>query len=310
MIFGGSATRIAAFGLMALIWGLTWLPMKLAAEAVPPIFLATVRFFLAGLCFLAIALARGLPLRAPRFGRIVVASLLITTGCYAFVFWGVANAPTGISAIVNLALMPIFLVAIGAVYGQERITGRRAGAIGLGILGLVLLFSGRTGAAESGTRAAFGLAAVAVGTLCYAWGSVISRPLTQSMPPLVLAFWETSLGAIGLVPVSILVEGYDPARFAALGDERALLGLSVLVLGGSLGAFSIFLWLVRDWGAFRAGLYAFVSPVIAVAIGVVYAHEPFGWAEAVGGAVMLTATALTLTEKAEPAVRTAPDPVP
>src|SRR5829696_6850346 len=94
MIFGGSATRIAAFALMALIWGVTWLPMKLAAEVVPPIFLAAVRFLLAGLCFLAIALARGLPLRAPRFGRIVVASLLITTGCYAFVFWGVANAPT------------------------------------------------------------------------------------------------------------------------------------------------------------------------------------------------------------------------
>src|SRR5215204_5463132 len=305
MIFGGSATRIAAFALMALIWGVTWLPMKLAAEVVPPIFLAAVRFLLAGLCFLAIALARGLPLRAPRFGRVVVASLLITTGCYAFVFWGVANAPTGISAIVNLALMPIFLVAIGALYGQERITRRRAGAIGLGILGLVLLFSGRTGTAESGTLAAFGLAAVAVGTLCYAWGSVISRSLTQSMPPLVLAFWETSLGAIGRVPVSILIEGYDPARFAALG---ALLGLAVLVLGGSLGAFSIFLWLVRDWGAFRAGLYAFVSPIIAVAIGVVYAHEPFGWAEAVGGVVRLTATALTLTEKAE--VRTAPDPVP
>ena len=51
-----------------------------------------------------------------------------------------------------------------------------------------------------------------------------------------------------------------------------------------------------------------VSPIIAVAIGVVYAHEPFGWAEAVGGVVMLTATALTLTEKAE--VRTAPNPVP
>ena len=301
MTSGGALglTRVGAFALMALIWGVTWLPMKLASEAVPPIFLATVRFLLAALCFLAIALARRLPLHPRRFGRVLVASLLITTGCYSFLFWGVANVPSGVSAVVNLALMPIFLVAIGAVYGQERITRRRAGAIGLGILGLVLLFSGRTGAAESGTRAAFGLAAVAAGTLCYAWGSVISRPLTQSMPPLVLAFWETSLGAIGLVPVSLLVEGHDPARFAALGDERALLGVSVLVLGGSLGAFSIFLWLVRDWGAFRAGLYAFVSPVIAVAIGVVYAHEPFGWAEAVGGVVMLTATALTLTEKAE-----------
>jgi drug/metabolite transporter (DMT)-like permease len=289
-------SRVAGFALMALIWGLTWLPMKLASEVVPPIFLAAVRFLLAGSCFLVIVLARGLPLRTGLFGRVVGASLLITTGCYGFLFWGVALAPSGLSATVNLALMPIFLVAIGALYGQERITKRRAGAIALGIAGLVLLFSGRTGAAQSGTAAALGLAAVAVGTVCYAWGSVISRPLTQSMPPLVLAFWESLIGGLGLVPVSILVEGYDPARFAALGDGRAVLGLGVLVLGGSLVAFSVYLWLVRDWGPFRAGLYAFVSPIIAVAVGVVYAQEPFGWAEALGMAIMLAATALSLAE--------------
>ena len=56
----------------------------------------------------------------------------------------------------------------------------------------------------------------------------------------------------------------------------------------------IFLWLVRDWGAFRAGLYAFVSPVIAVAIGVIYAHEPFGWQEASAMGIMLAATGLAL----------------
>jgi drug/metabolite transporter (DMT)-like permease len=287
-------SRLAAFALMALIWGVTWLPMKLASEVVPPIFLAGVRFLLAGSCFLLIALARGLPLRPVQFGRVVVASLLITTGCYSFVFWGVAHAPTGLSAIVNLALMPIFLVVIGAAYGQERITMRRAGAIGLGVAGLVLLFSGRSsGSAQSGTVAALGLVSVAIGTASYAWGSVISRPLMQSMPPLVLAFWETLIGAVGLVPVSIVLEGYDPTRFAALTDPRAIVGLSVLVLGGSLAAFSIFLWLVRDWGAFRAGLYAFVSPIVAVAIGVVYAHEPFGWPEALGMVLMLGATALS-----------------
>jgi drug/metabolite transporter (DMT)-like permease len=234
---------------------------------------------------------------------VVVASLLITTGCYSFLFWGVAHAPTGLSAIVNLALMPIFLVVIGAAYGQERITTRRAGAIGLGVVGLVLLFSGRTGAAQDGAMAALGLTAVAIGTMSYAWGSVLSRPLTQAMPPLVLAFWETLIGALALVPVSIVVEGYDPTRFAALTDPRAIFGLSVLVLGGSLAAFSIFLWLVRDWGAFRAGLYAFVSPIVAVAIGVVYAHEPFGWPEALGMVLMLAATALSFP-KTESSVRT------
>lgn len=281
---------------MALIWGFTWLPMKLASEAVPPIFLAATRFVLAAPCFLAIMLAQGISPRTGQFGRVVVSALLITTGCYSFLFWGVARAPTGLSAIVNLALLPIFLVMIGALYGQERITRRRIGAIGLGIAGLVLLFSGRTGTTEDSAMAAIGLAAVVAGTVCYAWGSVISRPLTQSMPPPALAFWQSLIGGLGLVPISLAVEGYDPARFAALADGRAILGLSVLVLGGSLIAFSIFLWLVRDWGAFRAGLYSFVSPVIAVAVGVVYANEPFGWPEALGMGIMLAATALSLSE--------------
>ena len=294
---GAGLGRIAAFGLMALIWGFTWLPMKLASQVVPPIFLAATRFLLAGLCYGLFALLVRRSLRLERPGRVVAASLLITTGCYGFVFWGVARAPTGLSAIVNLALLPIFVILIAALYGQERVTGRRIGAIALGVAGLVLLFSGRGGGGQDALSAALGLASVAVGTLCYAWGTVVSRPLMETVPPLTLAFWQTLLGAIGLVPVSLLVEGWDPGRFAALGDWRALLGLSVLVLGGSLGAFSIYLWLVRDWGAFRAGLYAFVSPIVAVAVGVIFAREAFGWPEAIGMAVMLGATALALTER-------------
>ncbi len=289
-------SRIAAFSLMALIWGLTWLPMKVASEAIPPIFLASVRFLLAAACFYLVALAQGLDLRAGPFGRIVAASLLVNTGCHGLLFWGVARAPTGLSAIVNLSLLPIFLMVIGALYGQERITMRRMGAIGLGILGLVLLFSGRTGVSQDGIMAASGLAAVVVATASYAWGSVVSRPLTLSMSPLVLAFWQSLIGGLALVPISLVVEGYDPAYVRALTDGRVILGLSVLVLGGSLVAFSIYLSLVRDWGAFRAGLYSFVSPVIAVAVGVIFADEPFGIAEAVGMATMLAATALSLTE--------------
>jgi drug/metabolite transporter (DMT)-like permease len=253
-----------------------------------------MRFLLAGLCYLAFILAKGLPLKMVQPGRVIVASLLITTGCYSLLFWGVARAPTGLSSIVNLSLMPIFLILIGALYGQERITPRRLGAIGLGVLGLVMLFSGRTGTAQDG--ALLGLAAVALATLSYAWGGVVSRPLMQAMHPITLAFWETSIGALGLIPVSLLVEGHDPAYFAGLTDGRAIIGLLILVLGGSLGGFSIYLWLVRDWGAFRAGLYSFVSPVVAVAVGIAFANEAFGWPEAVGMAVMLSATALALTE--------------
>ncbi len=302
---GTGTGQIAAFALMALIWGLTWLPTKLGSEVVPPIFLAAARFVLAGLAYGAIALARKVPLRMEQRWRVLVAALLINTGCYSLLFWGVARAPSGLSAIVNLALMPICIILVGALYGQERITRRRIGAIALGVGGLVLLFSGRTASPQEGMEAVVGLTAVAAATLSYAWGTVVSRPLMQAMHPLSLAFWETSLGALGLVLVSLVVEGYDPAAIANLADGRVIVSLSILVLGGSLAGFTIYLWLVRDWGAFRAGLYAFISPVVAVAVGVALADEPFGWPEAIGMVVMFSATALALTEGR---LRKAPSP--
>lgn len=286
--------HLLAFAAMAFIWGIGWLPTKLALDVVPPIFFACTRFTLAALGFLAMAKLRGLSLRVERPGRVLTASFLITTACYAFVFWGLAQAPSGLAAVVNLGLMPIFLIGVGAAYGQERVTPRRLAAIALGLAGLGLLFSGRLGGGPDAARAASGLAAVAAGTLAYAWGSVISRPLMQTTPPPVLAFWESGLGTLGLIPVSLLVEGWDPGRFAALGDPRALGGIAMMVGGGSLIAFPIFLMLLRDWGAFRAGLYAFVSPVVAVLVGFAFAGESVDLAEALGMAVTLAATALAL----------------
>lgn len=279
---------------MAFIWGAGWLPTKLAMEVLPPIFFACLRFTMAALGFLVFARLRGFSLRVERPGRVLAASLLITTACYALVFWGLAQAPSGLAAVVNLGLMPIFLIGIGAAYGQEPITPLRVAAIIFGLAGLALLFSGRFGASGEGAKAVFGLAAVALGTLAYAWGTVISRPIVRATPPVVLAFWQSCLGTLGLIPISLAVEGWDPGRFAALSDPRVLRGLAVMVGGGSLIALPIFLMLLRDWGAFRAGLYAFVSPVIAVLIGYAFAAERIDMAEAVGMAVTLAATALAL----------------
>jgi drug/metabolite transporter (DMT)-like permease len=279
---------------MAVVWGLTWLPVKIAALHVPPIFLAACRFLLAGICFLVWCRVAGLSLRSKQPLRLVAASLLITTGCYGFLFWGVAHAPSGLSAIVNLALMPVFTILIGALYREEAITGRRLAAIALGIVGLLALFWTRAAGPRDGALVLVGLACVVAGTLSYAWGAIISRPLVREMPPVALAFWQTFLGGLALVPVSLAVEGFDPGQMSGLLLTGPLLSLIFLVLAGSLTGFSIYLWLIRDWGAFRAGLYSFVSPIIAVVVGALWANEPFGAAEGVGMVIMLGATALAI----------------
>jgi drug/metabolite transporter (DMT)-like permease len=207
----------------------------------------------------------------------------VNTGCYSFLFWGVAHSPTGLAAIVNLSLIPVLSMLVGALYGEETISGRRIAAVALGALGLVLLFSTRNGdTAREGNQVGLGLAAVVVATLSYAWGAIISKPLVREMPPVAVAFWQTLIGGVSLVAVALVLEPVRPDAVAALFH------------GGSLVGFSVYLWLLREWGAFRAGLYAFVSPIIAVGVGVIWAGESFGPWEGVGMAIMFGATALVV----------------
>jgi len=286
------------FAVMCLVWGLTWLPVKVGATHVPPVFLAAARFLIAGLAMLVWAGRDVLKVPASARWRLLGTALLLNTGNYTLLFWGTAHAPTGLAAIVNFATIPIFtLLASRAIEGQA-INGRKIAAIVLGTVGLVFLFASRAmgglNVAQGDPLEAWGLAAVAAGTLLYCVGAVLSRPIAGAMPTLTLAGWQTLIGGIGLAIMSLSFERVGLADVRALGQWPVLPAVVFLVIGGSLMGFTIYMRLLRDWGAFRAGLYAFVSPAIAVGVGVAALGEPFGWAEAVGAFLMFGAAAIAL----------------
>jgi drug/metabolite transporter (DMT)-like permease len=140
------------------------------------------------------------------------------------------------------------------------------------------------------------LAAIALGTLLYCVGAVLSRPITTAMPVLTLAGWQTLIGGIGLGALSLALEPVEVRYLRELATWPTLPALAFLVVAGSLAGFTIYMRLLRDWGAFRAGLYAFVSPVIAVGVGVVALSERFGWAEGLGAVLMFAAAAIALSK--------------
>lgn len=286
--------RYAGFAAMAVTWGLTWLAAKAATAAAPVMLVAGIRLVIAAAFFLLWSTVAGYSLRVGAWGRVTAASLLINTICYGFLFWGVVRTPTGLAAIVNLALIPVFSMLIGAVYGEERITGRRLAAVGLGTIGLVLLFSSQISGDASGREVVLGLGAVVVGTAAYAWGAVVSKPLVRVMQPVALAFWQTLIGGTALLVLSLAFERPGAGDLAALTHGPALAGLAFLVMFGSMVGFSVYLWLLREWGAFRAGLYAFLSPVIAVAVGVLWIGETFVMREGLGMLVLFGAAGLVI----------------
>ena len=123
---------------------------------------------------------------------------------------------------------------------------------------------------------------------------MLARPIAGAMPTLTLAGWQTLMGGLGLTAVSLAIEPVSSDDLAKLVQWPVLPALVFLVVGGSLTGFTIYLRLLRDWGAFRAGLYAFISPAVAVAVGVMALQEPFGWSEAAGALLMFGAAAIAL----------------
>jgi drug/metabolite transporter (DMT)-like permease len=301
-----TASNAALFATMCLVWGLTWWPAKVGAAHVPPILLAAARFTIAGALMLAWAGRDALAVPRSALGRLVATALLVNTGNYALLFWGIARAPTGLAAIVNFATIPVFSLLASRWLEGEPIGGRRIAAIALGALGLALLFATRarvaTGSAMASGDELAGLAAIALGTLLYCFGAVLSRPIAATLPVVSLAGWQTLVGGVGLVVLSLALEPVEQRHLHELVRWPTLPALVFLVAAGSLAGFTIYLRLLRDWGAFRAGLYAFVSPAIAVAVGVVVLGERFGWVEGVGGALMFVAAAIAF---AAPAARRA-----
>src|SRR5690606_2787149 len=159
----------------------------------------------------------------------------------------------------NFATIPIFTIIASRMIEGHEIGARKLAAIGLGTLGLGFLFATRAlgglEAASGNPLEIWGLAALALGTLPYCFGGVLARPIASRMPTLALAGWQTLIGGVGLCLVSVSFETVTAAHFQALVAWPTLPSLAFLVVGGSLIGFTVYIRLVRDWGAFRAGLY-------------------------------------------------------
>lgn len=279
-------SNAAAFLLMCAIWGTTWIAMAEGARAVPPMLFAGSRFLVAGLLLLAWEGMRGgtrsLPARAWR--RLVPVALLNITLCYGPLFWGMRSVDTGIAAVVNLSLTPVALYGFGLLHGAERWHGRSLIALGLGGVGLILLL----GRAQAGAEL-IGIAAIVFGTLSYCWGSVLCRPLVREQGTLRVAGLLMTVGGGVLILLSLALEPLPP--LAQAFTPAVLAAWSFLVLAGSLAAYTIYLRLLRDWGPLRAGLFAFVSPIVAVALGALLYGETVTAAGVMGMALMLGAAA-------------------
>lgn len=299
----------ALFAVVCLVWGATWVAAKVGIEAVPPVFFAGTRFTVAGGVLLGALWWRGAleAVARPDLARLATVASLMIVATYALLFWGAQFVSSGLAAILDLAFMPVMLLAVGALLGEERFSPARAAGVALGVAGLLALFGpqaldggGPEGSAAGTAMWLAGGGAIVLSALTYSVGSVLARPLLRAYPPVLVSGTTTLGGGVVLVAGVLALEPGAASALSGRWGGAAWAAWAFLVVFGSLVAYTAFLRLVREWGASRAGSYAFVSPIIAVLLGVVAFGETVTATDALGMAVMLAGAWLTL-RPAEPA---------
>jgi len=303
---------LLAFAALYVIWGSTYLAMKVAIAELPPLLMAGSRFVVAGGillgCLAAFGRVRASDLLRPLHWR---SAFLIGGGLMlfgnAFVALSLARVPTGVAALM-VATTPMWLVGLDWLSGRS---GRPAPQVILGIfvgLGGIGVLSGVLTPGAGLDVDPWGVLGLLLATLGWAVGSIYSRhaPLPKSI--LVATAMEMLAGGVLVLLLGACLEdwsGFMPAN----ASWSAYAAWGYLIVFGSLIGFTAYLWLLREVSAAKVATYAYVNPIVAVWLGWGYLGEPVGVRTFVAAGLILAAVLLINLYRRPPKDAPATEPV-
>jgi drug/metabolite transporter (DMT)-like permease len=281
---------IAAFFAIYVIWGSTFLAIRIAVLLVPPWLCAGIRFFTAGLILYAFSRFRGetAPTRK-EWSSLAMIGMLMFSVTYGALFWAEQYVPSGITSVLE-ATLPLFTVVLEVfVFRQQRFRWRVVVALITGFCGVAVMLL-KTG--EGGLKL-WPCLAVLGGSLAWSTGAVLTRSLELPKSKLVTAGAEMMLGGSALLAVSAATGELHP--FPAI-PMKAVIALGYLISAGSLIGYTAFVWLLGRFPASRVASHAYVNPIVAIALGYFLASEQITARTLVGAVLVVGSVVLTMTE--------------
>jgi drug/metabolite transporter (DMT)-like permease len=289
-----------------IVWGSTYLAIRYVVETIPALLGAGLRFFTAGVIFMAwIALRRGglAALRIDRralLGCAIVGVALLLGGNGLVVVSQNGGTPSGIAALV-VATVPLWVVLFRSATG-DRVSRATIAWVIMGFAGVALLLL--PGERPEGTTVG-GILIVVAAAFCWASGSFASSKLTLPDDPIVTTAWQMVVGGALILVVGLLAGEAGEVHVSEFSTE-SVLAFAYLVLIGSLVAFTAYVWLLRNAPISQVATYAYVNPVVAIALGALFVDEAVTPIVAGAAAVIVASVAGTVKQEAvkrEPAVR-------
>jgi drug/metabolite transporter (DMT)-like permease len=263
---------VAAFLTIYLIWGTTFLAIRVAVETIPPFLTAGLRFFLAGGAMLPVLLARGGRLPSLIHWRsATIAGGLMLAGGIGLLSYAETRIPSGLAALM-VATIPIWITVIAWLgFGGKRPSVQVFVGLALGFVGAALLFAPALGSGAGGYDLV-GMGSVSLGAFIFACGSAYSRRAPLPEDTRITTASEMLAGGVLLLLISALLG--EPLRLdLAAVTTRSLIALAYLIVFGSIVGYTAYLWLLKNVEPAKVGTNFYVNPVVAVVAGALVLDE-------------------------------------
>jgi drug/metabolite transporter (DMT)-like permease len=282
---------------VCLIWGTTYLGIRVTLETIPPFLMSAFRWIVAGTLIAGTLRLRGERLLATSsWGSLAILGVLLLGVGNGAVVWAERTVPSGLTAVLT-ATSPFWMVGVDAMMeGGEAVGLRRTLGLIIGFSGIVLLVWADLDIGQSGTAFLIGVLSTQIAALGWAVGSAYARRRRAEENVLAAAAFEMLFGGTALLCVALVRQEY---RVVAL-SLRSVSALAYLTVIGSIGGFSAYRYALKHLPVATMSLYAYVNPVIAVVLGTLVLSEPFTWRIAAAAGIVLAGMALVRYEATPP----------
>lgn len=294
-----------ALSIVYVVWGSTYLAIKITVETLPPFLSAGLRFGLAGLLLGAIiAIRRGpgaLRVSGQQFAAAGLVGMLLLFGGNGMVVVAESRGvPSGIAALL-VATVPLLVVVLRILTGDRPRWATLTGVL-LGFAGLAALIASRGG---GGVVPVGGALLVVLAATSWSIGSFFSRRLPLPRDPFVASVYEMIVGGVAMSAVGV---GLGEPALLAHGSTRSWLALAYLLLVGSLVAFTAYVWLLQNAPISLTATYAYVNPAVAVLLGALLLDERITGPVLLSGAVIIVGVALVVSTERPARPAATPEP--
>lgn len=305
---------MAGFAAIYIIWGSTYLGIRIAVETLPPFLMAGARFLVAGALMAGfIALTRGFKANARQWRDNALIGGFLLLGGNGLVSWAEQKIPSGIATLI-ISVSPLFITLLdwaALAWFRDGLRGTRPNAatfagIALGFVGLVLLVGPDIHQDAGHGERLDPLSVIALVAACLLWGigSIYTRYAHEPAEPFTGSAIQMLCGGAWLWLVSLIAGEPFTFDFAAV-SARSVLAWIYLTIIGSLVGFTTFVWLMKHSTPAKVSTYAYVNPIVAVFLGWLILHEPVSPRIFVAAAVIIAGVATITIAK----VRISPAPV-